>query len=78
MVHKTKYELVNEIVERTGFNPREVTIIVDSLIETIKEALNKGEQVDIDEFGTFLRHERKDRTVTLFKPNKSLREKLSE
>ncbi len=50
----TRSELIEKIAERcSGFTKRQVEIMFDTVIETIKDALKKGERVEIRGFGNF-------------------------
>lgn len=59
----TKSDLVAEVSQAIG--PRitklECGIVVDTLISSIKEALQKGESIEIREFGSFKVRSRKAR-----------------
>lgn len=86
----TKAELANQLMEKTGLSRTEANQAVELFLESVKEALKKGEKVSLVGFGTFLvktknaRHGRNPRTgepifidakhVVVFKPGKSFRE----
>lgn len=85
-----KPELVNAIAEKTGLNKKDSERAVNALVESISEALAKGEKVSLVGFGTFEVRTRQARTgrnprtgqtltipaakVPAFKPGKQLRE----
>jgi len=49
----SKTELINKVAEKVGMKKREVGAVVNAMIESIKETLQKGEKVGIVGFGTF-------------------------
>jgi DNA-binding protein HU-beta len=89
----TKAELIEEVAEKTELTKRDVTHIVDTLLESIKGALQKGEKVQLIPFGSFETRKRKARegrnpktgeklviaarTVPAFHPGKDLRESVN-
>ncbi len=86
----TKAELIEEITNKTELPRRDVTDVVDNLLECIKAALAKGEKVQLIPFGSFEVRKRKARegrnpktgeklmisarSVPAFHPGKDLRE----
>ena len=46
-------ELINKVVEKAGMKKGQVGTVINSMIESIKETLQKGEKVTIVGFGTF-------------------------
>ena len=89
----TKAEMIEEVAEKTELTKRDVTHIVDTLLESIKGALQKGEKVQLIPFGSFETRKRKARegrnpktgekliiaarTVPAFHPGKDLRESVN-
>jgi len=89
----TKAELIEELAEKTGATKRDVTNVVDALLEAIKSALQKGEKVQLIPFGSFEVRKRKARegrnpktgeklliaarTVPAFHPGKELRDSVN-
>ncbi len=87
-----KPELVKEIVEKTGAKKKDVEAFVAAFVETVEDALAKGDKVALIGFGTFGVRERAARKgvnpktgkpidipvtkVPFFKPGKGLREKV--
>lgn len=85
-----KAELIGNLVERTGLQKKEVSIVVDGLLKEITETLAKKEKITIVGFGTFQTREyqpRKGRnpqtgkeisipgkTGPVFKPGKALKD----
>jgi DNA-binding protein HU-beta len=57
----TKAELIEELAEKTELTKRDVTQLVDTLLESIKGALAKGEKVQLIPFGSFEVRKRKAR-----------------
>jgi nucleoid DNA-binding protein len=81
----TKADLVEAVVQKTGLTRTDVAVVVDKLLEAIKEALENGKNIEIRGFGTFKIKQRKarkarnprtgaevpvpDRKVPVFKPS---------
>ncbi|RUM89330.1 MAG: integration host factor subunit alpha [Thermodesulfatator sp.] len=57
----TKRELARRLHERFGFSERSMYRLVEVLLEEIKTALERGEEVKIVHFGSFRVHYRKPR-----------------
>jgi DNA-binding protein HU-beta len=57
-----KGSLVSEIVKRTDLRPRDVSAVVDSLIEVVRDRVARGERVVLSGFGSFERVRRNART----------------
>lgn len=53
-----KTELIQAIAESTGFTKKDVTQVVDTLFDTIQDALKRGEHVQLVGFGNFEIRER--------------------
>jgi DNA-binding protein HU-beta len=86
----TKAELIEEIATKTELKRRDVSDIVDNLLESIKAALQKGDKVQLIPFGSFEVRKRKARegrnpktgeklmiaarSVPAFHPGKDLRD----
>ncbi|GAB4229900.1 MAG: integration host factor subunit beta [Acidobacteriota bacterium] len=89
----TKAELVEGIVARSDLNRREAEVIVQTVLDSIIEALRRGEKVELRGFGSFRVRERAPRIgrnpktgetvqvpakrVPYFKPGKELRELIN-
>ena len=91
----TKAELVEGVTERVRpfLTKRECAMVVDGFLEAVKQALARGEHIEIRGFGTFKvrergpRHARNPRTgetvlvpareVPVFKPSRQLRNRVS-
>jgi len=88
----TKAELAKEIASKTGLDKKDVLIIVESLMETIKTSMADGEEVFLRGFGSFIIKHRADKTarnisknttviipahdIPAFKPAKEFMDKL--
>ncbi len=49
----TKSELISRLSKRVKLPKRDTKVIVDTIIEAMKEALSKGERIEIRGFGSF-------------------------
>ena len=88
----TKAEIVSEISSKTGIDKREVLMVVESLMDTIKTTMTNGEEVFLRGFGSFIIKRRAEKTarnisknttmivpahnIPAFKPAKEFLEKL--
>ncbi len=50
----TKAEIIEQIVAQTGIEKPTVTVAVEALMSTIRQAMINGENVYLRSFGTFL------------------------
>jgi len=89
----TKADLIKAIYERVGFSREESASIVETVFETIKDTLGKGENIKISGFGNFVIREKRERPgrnpktkeamtisarrVLTFKPSPVLRNKVN-
>ena len=89
-----KTELVEKVAEKTGKTKKEAGMIVDSVLQTISEALKNGDKVTLIGFGNFEVREyaaRKGRNpqtgeemfiearkAPAFKPGKQLKEMINQ
>jgi integration host factor subunit alpha len=90
-----KLDLANQVKERVGgVSKKEAGILVNLLLDTIRETLLQGENVKITGFGSFVVRGKKDRVgrnphsgeelliparqVLTFKPSQLLRDRLNE
>jgi len=55
----TKADLVDLVATKTQLTKRDVSLVVEELLETIKESLSKHKHIEIREFGTFKVKKRK-------------------
>ena len=89
----TKKEIINSIYMQLGFSKKLIENILEDIFEIILESLKSNGKVKISNFGTFiLRHKKSrigrnpktkkealisERNVILFKPSKSLKNKIN-
>ena len=60
----TKADVINKIMEASGLQKREVTVVVESFMETIKESMLKDkENVYLRGFGSFVFKHRAAKTA---------------
>ncbi len=87
-----KPELISAIAEKTGAKKKDVEAFLNAFVETVEEALAKGDKVSLIGFGTFGVRERAARKgvnpktgkpidipatkVPYFKAGKTLKEKV--
>lgn len=57
-----KLEIVKIVAENSGLTQKEVSGVVDTMVETIIDVLKKGEEVNIAGFGKFVVKKRAART----------------
>jgi len=50
----TKVDIVEAIYEKVGFSKKEVSKIVESIFDIIKESLQKEDKIKISGFGNFV------------------------
>lgn len=68
----TKAEIVNTIVLETDINKKDVMAIVESLMEEIKNALEKEEPVYLRGFGSFIMKRRAEKTARNINQNTTI------
>jgi len=59
-----KFELVEQVVEKTGYTRKEVEEILEACLKDITANLLKGDVVKLTDFGTFSVRERQARNGT--------------
>ena len=57
----TKAEIANRLFDEVGLNKREAKEFVDAYFETIKDALENGENVKLSGFGNFQLRDKNER-----------------
>jgi DNA-binding protein HU-beta len=57
----TKAELIDTVTEKTGLKKRDVDDVIDTLLECVKAALQRGDKVQLIPFGSFEVRERRKR-----------------
>lgn len=89
----TKVDIVDAVYRETGLSKKESMVIVDAVLESLRENLEQGESVMISRFGNFLvrakvpRRGRNPKTgeeieitarkVLTFRPSRLLRDRVS-
>ena len=68
----TKAEIVSEIASKTGINKREVLMVVESLMDTIKTTMTNGEEVFLRGFGSFIIKSRAEKTARNISKNTTM------
>ncbi len=85
----TKKDIVAEVVNRTGLSKTEAEVAVETVVETMKRSMERGERIEVRGFGVFDIRPRKTRVgrnprtgkeviippgkAVRFKPGKGLR-----
>ena len=59
----TKIEIVREIASKTGLSTKDVMVIVESLMDTIKTTMINGDEVFLRGFGSFIIKHRAEKTA---------------
>lgn len=59
----TKIEIVREIASKTGLPTKDVMVIVENLMDTIKSSMENGEEVFLRGFGSFIIKHRAEKTA---------------
>ncbi len=49
----TKADLVKEVAKSSGLTQTNAEVVVETVLESIKEALNSGDEVELRGFGSF-------------------------
>jgi len=57
-----KAELIDAVASATGLSKKDATAAVESLFDTVKDAVKKGDKVSLSGFGIFEKSERSART----------------
>lgn len=68
----TKAEIVSEIASKTGIDKREVLMVVESLMDTIKTTMTNGEVVFLRGFGSFIIKRRAEKTARNISKNTTM------
>lgn len=48
-----KHDIVNEVVDRTGITKTKAEVAVETVFESMKKALGKGDRIELRGFGVF-------------------------
>lgn len=59
----TKADIVNRIAVKSGLPRKEVEMIVENLMETIKTKMTEGENIYLRGFGSFVIKQRAEKTA---------------
>ncbi len=57
----TKTDLVEKVASKTGLTKKAASDALEAMLETVTEALAKGDKVTVTGFGTFLVRARRER-----------------
>ena len=68
----TKADIVSEIASKTGIDKREVLMVVESLMDTIKTTMTNGEEVFLHGFGSFIIKRRAEKTARNISKNTTM------
>ena len=68
----TKAEIVSEIASKTGIDKRDVLMVVESLMDTIKTTMTNGEEVFLRGFGSFIIKHRAEKTARNISKNTTI------
>ena len=68
----TKAEIMNEIVENTGITKKDVTAVVESFMEAIKDSLAEKENIYLRGFGSFILKRRAEKTARNISKNTTI------
>ena len=68
----TKAEIVSEIASKTGIDKREVLMVVESLMDTIKTTMTNVEEVFLRGFGSFIIKRRAEKTARNISKNTTM------
>ena len=90
----TKANIVEEVYKKVGFSKSQAAEIVETVFETMKQTLERGEKLKISGFGNFTPRDKKSRIgrnpktgkaieisarrVITFKPSPVLKQKMNE
>ena len=69
---RERYKVIAEIAEKTGLAQKDTHAFLDGFGEVVKEAVGKGEDVSIVDFGQFCIAERAARKARDFKTGKEM------
>ena len=69
----TKAEIINQITLTTGLQKRDVAVVIESFMETVKDSLlDKRENVYLRGFGSFVVKHRAEKTARNIKKNTTI------
>ena len=67
-----KKEIIAKVAEKTGLAQKDIHAFLDGFIEVVKEAMGKGDDVSIVDFGQFCVTERAARMAWDFRTGKQM------
>ncbi len=59
----TKQDLIEKVYLSTDVSKKDITIVVNSFLNTLLESVKSGERIELRGFGTFYLSEKKERQV---------------
>ena len=68
----TKIEIVRQIASKTGLPTKDVLVIVESMMETIKTSMANDEEVFLRGFGSFIIKRRAEKTARNISKNTTI------
>ena len=68
----TKADIINEIVENTAITKKDVTAVVESFMEAIKDSLAEKENIYLRGFGSFILKRRAEKTARNISKNTTI------
>lgn len=68
----TKADIINEIVENTGIQKKDVTAVVESFMDAIKDSLAAKENIYLRGFGSFILKRRAEKTARNISKNTTI------
>ena len=68
----TKADIINEIVENTGITKKDVTAVVESFMDAIKDSLAEKENIYLRGFGSFILKRRAEKTACNISKNTTI------
>ena len=90
----TKADLVSDVVARTGLPRKEVAVVINAFLESMRQAFIEGKRVELRGFGVFALKRRKrriarnprtldeviipDRMVLTFRPSRIIQDLLAD
>jgi DNA-binding protein HU-beta len=68
----TKADIVNEVAKATGLEKIAVQKVIESFMDSVKDSLEKGENVYLRGFGSFIVKERAEKTARNISKNTTI------
>lgn len=75
-------EVINNIrqnskAELDALSDQDMQLLLDTTIKAIDSIIEKGDSIEINDFGTFLRRKNGNKSVSVFKPTDRLSDRIS-